>query len=426
MSKCVINLYLDKRYKNKDGKHLVRLSVFTNNPRKRKFYKLDSKFVFSLEEYEAIWKKTKKDFESDDQYKYWKQNKKFFTNSRLQLTKIEAEANEIANSLPHFTFEEFEKIMFSGGQKAQRTISFYYKNVIDDCKANNRYGTAENYSSSLKSLIKFRGKDTIYFEEITPEWLRNYERWMLETQEKSRTTIGIYLRPLRAIFNKAIADNVINDMAYPFGKNKYKIPAPRPVKKALNKQELKTLMNAGPENEFQEKARDLWFFSFACNGINLKDVAYLKWKDLKGDEIHFLRSKTVHTSEGQRTTTVYLNDFANKIIKKYGTDPDNPNSYVFPILKEGNSIDQDKREIGNLIRFINQHIKKLAKEIGIDPDISYQWARHSFATYALENNAGIELISESLGHSNIKTTQNYLNGFSGETKKKLSESIMKF
>jgi site-specific recombinase XerD len=316
--------------------------------------------------------------------------------------------------------------MFSGGQKAQKTISFYYHSVIDDCKANNRWGTAENYTSSLKSLIKFRGKDTIFFEEITPDWLRKYEHWMLGPEEKSRTTIGIYLRPLRAIFNKAIADNVINDMVYPFGKNKYKIPAPRPVKKALNKQELKTLMDAEPENEFQEKAKDFWFFSFACNGINLKDVSYLKWKNLKGDELQFVRAKTIHTSEGQKTTTIYLNNFAKSVIEKYGYNKDNPNGYIFPVLKDGNSIDQDKREIGNFVRFINQHIKNLARKIEIDDDISYQWARHSFATYALENNAGIELISESLGHSNIKTTQNYLNGFSGETKRKLSETIMKF
>lgn len=409
-----ISVYLDTRRKKKSGKYPVKIRVFTSIPRKQKLYA--TKFEFTEDEFQDVWLKPPQS----------KRKKDLFKEDRMKLQKIEAEAIKVATSLPHFTFEVFEKIMFSGGQKAQRTINFFYKSVIDECKANNRWGTAESYSSSLKSLIKFRGKDTLFFEEITPDWLRKYERWMIESQERSQTTIGIYLRPLRAMFNKAIADNVINDRIYPFGKNKYKLRAPRPVKKALSKQELKTLMDAEPQNEFQKKAKDFWFLSFACNGINLKDLAYLKWKDIKGDELQFLRAKTALTNEGQRTTSIYLNDFTKKVIKKYGTDPDNPSGYVFPILKEGDSIEQDKKEIGNFVRYINQHIKKLAKTIGIDTKISYQWARHSFATYALENNAGIELISESLGHSNIKTTQNYLNGFSSETKKKLSESIMKF
>lgn len=409
-----ILITLDKRRPLKDESYPVRLRVSTLSPKKQKLYKLS--FSYTEDEFQDVWLNPPQSRRKKDPFK----------EDRIKLQEIEAEANRIADSLPHFTFEAFEKIMFAGGQKAQRTINFFYKSVIDDCKANNRWGTAESYSSSLKSLLKFKGKDTIFFEEITPDWLRKYERWMLESQEKSQTTVGIYLRPLRAMFNKAIAENVINEMIYPFGKNKYKMRAPRPVKDALNKQELKTLMDAEPQNEFQEKAKDFWFLSFACNGINLKDLAYLKWKDIKGDELQFFRAKTALTSEGQRTTSIYLNDFAKKIIEKYGTDPDNPNGYVFPILTEGENIKQNERKRGNFIRYINQHIKKLARKTGLDDGISYQWARHSFATYALENNAGIELISESLGHSNIKTTQNYLSGFSSETKKKLSESIMKF
>jgi hypothetical protein len=48
----------------------------------------------------------------------------------------------------------------------------------------------------------------------------------------SKSTIGIYLRPLRAIYNEAIeAGFAKGDKSYPFGRRKYQIPSGRNVKK---------------------------------------------------------------------------------------------------------------------------------------------------------------------------------------------------
>ena len=80
----------------------------------------------------------------------------------------------------------------------------------------------------------------------------------------------------------------------------------------------------------------------------------------------------------------------------------------------------------NFTRFINQHIKKLAKNAGLTSDISTYWARHSFTSTAIRNGASLELIQESLGHKDMKTTMNYWGGFDDAAKRGISEKLMDF
>ena len=79
----------------------------------------------------------------------------------------------------------------------------------------------------MHSLMKYKAK--LCFNDITVEFLRGYERYMLHSN-KSLTTIGIHLRTLRAIVNEAIVNKIIPADMYPFGlerKKKYEIPTSR-------------------------------------------------------------------------------------------------------------------------------------------------------------------------------------------------------
>lgn len=101
-------------------------------------------------------------------------------------------------------------------------ISYSYLKYIKQLIREGRISTAISYHCSYVSLKKFRGD--VSFTIITATYLKEYENW-LKSQDISKTTIGIYLRPLRAIFNEAIEDSIIKrEKCYPFGKRKYRIP----------------------------------------------------------------------------------------------------------------------------------------------------------------------------------------------------------
>lgn len=71
-------------------------------------------------------------------------------------------------------------------------------------------------------------------------------------------------------------------------------------------------------------------------------------------------------------------------------------------------------------------MKGIARKLEITNDITTYAARHSFATVLQRSGASTEFISEALGHSNVKTTQNYLAGFEDDRKKEIVKALTAF
>jgi site-specific recombinase XerD len=100
--------------------------------------------------------------------------------------------------------------------------------------------------------------------------------------------------------------------------------------------------------------------------------------------------------------------------------------FVFDIINiKDDSITQYKK-IKNFTRYINDHIKRVAKANDLPSDLSTYWARHSFATNSLRKGASMEFISEALNHSDLSVTKNYFAGFEDEAKKEFANSLLDF
>lgn len=416
--KPIITIKLDKRSKKLNGKYPIKLSVFASRPKKsRKLYATGFDMIET--EFKETWecKKPKRDFQ----------------NTRIQLDKILNTANEIASQLDPFTLETFEKKFFRQSGDGV-LINYQYDQTIKELNSRNQIGHAMNYDSSRKSLINYLAEkypkktfNKLTFHDITENWLNDYEFYMVNDKKRSYTTVSIYLRVLKTAFNRAIDEGEIEKELYPFGTRKYQVPATKKVKKALTNKELKNLYNAIPQNKEQEKAKDFWFLSFSCSGMNIKDIAQLQFKNIKNDKIEYLRAKTTTTSKGNlKQIEVYLIEYSESIIEKYCNKDRNPENYVFEILNNYLTPKEQRTKIQNFTRFVNQHLKKLCKANDISTDISTYWARHSYATDAVRKGATLEFIQESLGHQNLKTTQGYFAGFDQDNKKEFAKSIMDF
>lgn len=410
MEKLSIYIFQDTRRKLRENGFPVQLRVYSPVTRTQKRYSLG---IDATElEFKEAWTKQKP--------------KADYLELHIQLKSYESKALQIAKEIRFQTIDAFEEAFFD--KKLYGTnLNAYYETAIEGYKRNDQLGTAENYTSSIKSLVEFNGKPIIPFHSVTPDWLKQYERYMLNTKKRSATTVGIYLRPLRNIFNIAISDRAIAQDLYPFGKRKYMIPAPKSVKKALSREQLKILFEGIPQTEEQQKAKDFWFFSYMCNGMNIKDIALLRFENLYNKEtLIFRRAKTSKTNKTGRPVVINLNSYALEIIEKYSNKNNKPNNYIFSILSEFDDSEAIRAKTKNLTRLINQHFIKYAKKLEIDEPISTYWARHSFATRVINSGVSIELLGEMLSHSDIKTTQNYIAGFDNNIKKEISDKLMEF
>lgn len=413
----LISIRLDTRRKKENAKYPVKLRVYGKQSKIEKWYSLDTDLT--TDEFKTIWINPEN------------KNLRGSNNEiRLKLQAIENRANDEAKQMTVFDFATFEKKFFRKSTD-KNNVKYHFDLVIQSNLKNNKIGTAESYKYTLNSLAEFsksREKnkceiEKLTFNTITDEWLKKYEVFML-AKEKSYTTIGIYTRTLRVVFNNAIRDKDISEDIYPFGKNKYEIPTAKKVKKALSSKELKILFEAKATNENEQQAKDFWFFSYACNGMNFKDISLLKYSDIKEDSFSYYRAKTFDKSKEKEMITIYLTSFTKSIIAKYGNQ--NKSGYVFNIVSTKDSSQDQYYKIKNFTRLINDHIKRVAKANELPNDISTYWARHTFATQSIRKGASMEFISEALNHSDLSVTKHYFAGFEDETKKDFANNLMNF
>jgi site-specific recombinase XerD len=354
-----------------------------------------------------------------------------FADIKDEITLSLTRAKETAKHIKPFDWHKFEKKLLRP-TSSNKDVFYHYNQVIESLTKEDRIKTASNYHLSQKSIKGFleskkRSTTALGFDLINIKFLNDYEAWMLK-QDNSLTTVGIYLRPLRALFNAAIDAGEIGEDIYPFGKKKYEIPTGENVKKALTKEDLKNLFfyPVNPESPII-KARDFWFFSYQANGMNIRDICDLKYGNINKDRIAFIRAKTRRTTKRkQKIIVVVITPFIQQVIDQYGNKNAGPNTYVFPVLNNSMNATEKVSSTEAFTKYINQHMKKLAKQAGVDEDISTYFARHSFTTISVQNGATLEFIQEALGHQNLTTTQNYFAGFDESKKIENANKLMDF
>ncbi len=333
MRKVTTAIILDTRKKRKTGLFPVTLRV--TYMRKQKYYVMG--YHYTPEEFEKV---------------IGPKPRNKYKEAKMKLLKMEEKAIRVIESLPEFSFYAFEEAFFKKSTSSNLVFDAFEKTIIR-LKGEGRVGTADSYKCSYNSLKKFTNRKSLTFEEVTPDFLKSYEGWMIQ-HDKSVTTVGIYLRCMKALFNEAIQLGAVQPELYPFGRRKYQIPAGRNVKKALSLAEIeKIVCYAFLPYSSEDWAKDLWAFSYLCNGINIKDIARLKYQNIDGDQVVFVRAKTKLTSRQQQKPVVaYLTPEAKNIIEKWGNKPAMPTKYVFPIL----TADMDpEKELATTRQTINPH-----------------------------------------------------------------------
>ena len=327
------------------------------------------------------------------------------TKLEYQQKVLEKKANEeefTASSLIHETKEEIKAI----------TVDDFYKQLIKELKEKGQIGNSYAYLSSYDNLKNFnKGKKLNYtFSHIDVVFCKKFEDWMRRKGNKD-TTISYQFRTLRAAFNRAITAKIVSKEKNPFSEFKLSHLNTKTMKRALSKVDILKIMNADchDKSELSQLAHDLFCFSYLCGGISLVDMANLTPENIIEDRLIYQRQKT-HGS-----INLQLSDRALQIINKYN-DYQKKAYYFFPILHHKRHITpmQKHNRVRKFCLHINQELKILAKELNITANVTTYVARHSFATILKKSGVNIGIISQALGHQDIKTTQIYLSKFDNE------------
>jgi integrase/recombinase XerD len=342
---------------------------------------------------------------------------------REEALKFEARANDIVSVNPQIKPELFDAL-FVGKYSKQAGVGVLYNELISKFEQEERISYASNFRCSLASLQEFRGDFPL--EVVDVDFLEEYERWMT-TQRKEKgetikanslTTVGFYLRALRAVFNLAIDRKMISADLYPFGPKKYVIPKGSNFKKALDKKDKGRLEVSKTKLPQEKKAIALWMFSYYCNGMNFTDMAYLKEENVKSDVIVFVRRKTMRTVREVKPIVVPIRPEMRLVLQEYG----NHSPYLFGVINDEMNAKEKYRKIQDWIKITNKYVNEVAKRLNLGKVNTYD-ARHTFATALLRANANVKDISDSLGHSSTAVTEAYLKGLDLEKAKKLSKLL---
>lgn len=315
--------------------------------------------------------------------------------------------------------------IFSEDHSRVGSISPVYLYCVKKLLQEGRIGSAINYQRSYIDLFRFRGN--VLFKEITVSYLYQYEQMSL-ARGVSKSTVATVLRPLRTVFNEAIEQGIIvREKCYPFGRRKYQIPGTRNFKKALSIDDIKNIYYHEPEDEHHKRAKDLWMFCYLANGMNVKDMINLKYKNIDGDFIIFERAKTERsTRQNSRPITVFISDEIKEIFARQGNKSKLLDSYLFPILRPGLTILEQFDLLNHTRSYINAGMAVIRDQLGIDRKVTNIVSRHTFATVMKRSGASIEFIQESLGHTDSKTTESYLDSFENTVKKELAGVLTSF
>src|SRR5690606_28634416 len=211
---------------------------------------------------------------------------------RAEINKYITKVEGILDILPNPTRESFQRLFKSETdlKKGKTELEMLFNEYAADLRKEERLKTASNLENAFKSLKRYKGK--LYLEDINETFLKGYQNWMIG-QGNSNTTAQIYLRNLRTIYNKAIKDGFISKRHYPF--LNFTIGSSVKTKNVLYPDQVKALFDYVPQTMREHRAKDMWFFCYLCNGINPKDMFYLKRSNIQQDYIIFIREKTKRT-----------------------------------------------------------------------------------------------------------------------------------
>lgn len=307
--------------------------------------------------------------------------------------------------------------------KPSISYTAYMQRAIASLKAEERFGTAHIYFYALRSYTGFVGGGEVYFGALNRQALKRYEAYLLE-RSHSWNTVSTYVGALRAVYNRAVDEEVIAGDYRLFSNVFTGVKVEK--KRALRAEQMQQIVGStlsDTRHRPDDTARDLLTLMLLLQGMPFVDLIHLRKEDIKeGDD------GTCRLSSRRRKTGTALNvevvPEALELINRYrSASPDSP--YLLHFFDGMHSREAMYNEYRHRLRNLNYGLSQLSARCGLKGvRISSYTARHTWATLAKYCQVPEEIISEGLGHSSLKVTRTYLKSFEGGELARANRMVM--
>ncbi len=274
----------------------------------------------------------------------------------------------------------------------EKQVKLFLEFLQNDKKASDN--TLQSYRRDIVYYSKYLENNNLNYTKIKEEDIKEYLEH-LQSIGKKPSTISRCLASIRSFYQFLVRNKKVK--ADPTAH----IQSPKIEKRTpsvLTAKEVELLLDQ-PKDVDLKGTRDKAMLEFAyATGMRVTEIISLDVKDVKLDEGYVV----CHSGSKQRN--IPLGTLSLKALKEYIEE-------ARPVLIRDEKVEALFVNV-NGQRLTRQGFWKIVKyykeQAHITKDITPHVLRHSFATHLLQNGADLKAIQTMLGHSDISSTQVYM------------------
>lgn len=312
----------------------------------------------------------------------------------LQSKVLEIENNLIMSGEP-FDASDVKNLL-SGNKQTERYLIpiFEDHNKRMEKLIGKEYAVAtlKNFKTCLSHLKeflwKYHKKSDINIQKLEPSFLNDFDFFLRTKSNINNNSAVKHTKNLSKILKICYQNNWIEKDLVIFYKGRFQ----EVNVNFLTDEEIAAIRNKEFSGKGLNLVRDMFVFS-CYTGLAYIDIYNLTKEQLSIGIDGSLWIITNRQKTGN-ASNIPLLPIAEEIIKRYENHPLVSNSgKLLPVYTN---------------QKVNEYLKTIAENCGINKKLTFHCARHTFATtVTLANNVSMESVSKMLGHKSIKTTQHY-------------------
>lgn len=243
------------------------------------------------------------------------------------------------------------------------------------------------YKTTFNFMLNHFGN--IFLSELTTNKIENYVHTRLK--DSSIFAARRDFSNISSALNKAVRDGYL--LSNPCkGIRRLQLPERQPL--FYSKEDFQRLI-AAIDNE---DVRDLTLFA-VNTGLRQNEMITLEWNQVDLDQkFVILNNQGTYITKTKRVRQIPLNKTAYEVVLKRKNNIHTQTDKQFVFTFRGAKIEQ---------RYFTKYFKQFVIRAGVHPKLNFHSLRHTFASWLVQKNVSIYVVSKLLGHADIKTTQIY-------------------